>query len=209
MKLRWVTSHFSGNEPLPLLPLLPLAKEQARTLECLLWCLTASYLNYENTNQTDHQWSELRDYSLFMPGGRLARMRGGPRQIQQDSQRREGRSSINLHTKRGEGYLIFYFCFSFKQILSDLLGLTYMVCKPPKGEQFITGSLKLIKKTVTISTKWYVPIVRQQVFLVSFDPWGVPTTAMINNKVKLAVTSFDRITRQYFVLLPTDVCVDF
>ena len=69
-------------------------------------------------------------------------MRGGPRQIQQESQRRgggggggggEGRSSINLHTKRGEGYLTFYFCFSFKQILSELLGLTYMVCKPPKG----------------------------------------------------------------------------
>ena len=32
---------------------------------------------------------------------------------------------------------------------------------------------------------------------------------MINNKVKLAVTSFDRITRQYLLLLPTDVCVDF
>ena len=120
-----------------------------------------------------------------------------------------GLSSINLHTKRGEGYPIFYLCFSFKQILSELSGLTYMVCKPPKGEQFITGSLKLIKKTVTISTKWYVPIVRQEVFLVSFDPWGVPTTAMINNKVKLAVTSFDRIIRQYFLLLPTDVCVDF
>ena len=36
MELRWVISHCSGNEPLPLLPLLPLAKEQARTLECLL-----------------------------------------------------------------------------------------------------------------------------------------------------------------------------
>ena len=90
MELRWVTSHCSGNEPLPLLPLLPLAKEQARTLECLLWCLTASYLNHENTNQTYQQWSELRDYSSFMPGGRLARMRGGPRQIQQDSQRLKG-----------------------------------------------------------------------------------------------------------------------
>ena len=67
------------------------------------------------------------------PGGRLARMRGGPRQIQQDSQRLGGRSSINLNTKRGEGYLTFYFCFSFKQILSELSGLTYMVCKPPKG----------------------------------------------------------------------------
>ena len=136
MELRWVTSHCSGNEPLPLLPLLPLAKEKARTLECLLWYLTVSYLNYENRNQTDHQWSELKDYSLFMPGGGLARMRGGPRQIQQDSLRRGGRgglSSINLHIKRGVGYLIFYFCFSFKQILSELSGLTYMVSKPPKG----------------------------------------------------------------------------
>ena len=51
-------------------------------------------------------------------------MRGGPRQIQ-DSQRREGGggASINLHTMRG-AYLIFYFCFIFKQILSVLSGLT-------------------------------------------------------------------------------------
>ena len=28
-------------------------------------------------------------------------------------------------------------------------------------------------------------------------------------KVKLVVTLFDRITRQYFLLMPTDVCVDF
>ena len=33
-----------------------------------------------------------------------------------------GGSSINLQTKR-EGYLIFYFCFTFKQILSELSGL--------------------------------------------------------------------------------------
>ena len=67
MELRRVASHYSGNEPLQaLLPLLPLAKEQARTLECLLWCLTASYLNYENTNKPDHQWGELRDYSLLI-----------------------------------------------------------------------------------------------------------------------------------------------
>ena len=32
---------------------------------------------------------------------------------------------------------------------------------------------------------------------------------MINNKLKLAVAYFDRITIQYFLLLPTDVCVDF
>ena len=49
-----------------------------------------------------------------------------------------------------------------------------------------------------------------EVFLINFGPWGVPATAMINNKVKLAVTYFDRITRrQYFLLLPRDVCIDF
>ena len=90
MELRWVTSHCSGNEPLPLLPLLPLAKEQARTLEWQLWCLTASYLNYENTNQTDHQWSELRDYS-------------NSRQIQQDSQRLKGGGEVINKSAHKEG----------------------------------------------------------------------------------------------------------
>ena len=53
-------------------------------------------------------------------------------------------------------------------------------------------------------SQYYVQI---EVFLVSFGPWGVPATAMINNKVKVAVTRITR--RQYFFLLARDVCVDF
>ena len=63
-----------------------------------------------------------------MPGGGLARMRGGPRQIQ-DSQRGEGGGVINksAHKEGGWGYPIFYFCFIFKQILSELSGRTVHV----------------------------------------------------------------------------------
>ena len=62
-----------------------------------------------------------------MPGGGLARMRGGPRQIQ-DSQRGGG-GVINksAHKEGGWGYPIFYFCFIFKQILSELSGRTVHV----------------------------------------------------------------------------------
>ena len=35
------------------------------------------------------------------------------------------------------------------------------------------------------------------------------TTVIINDNVRLAVTYFDRITRQDFLLLPRDVSVDF
>ena len=61
-----------------------------------------------------------------MPGGGLARMGGGPRQIQ-DSQK--GVINKSAHKERGEGgggrgYLIFYFCLIFKQILLVLSGLT-------------------------------------------------------------------------------------
>ena len=47
-----------------------------------------------------------------MPGGGLARMRGGPRQIQQDSLRRGGGAVINksAHKERG-GLLDFLFLF--------------------------------------------------------------------------------------------------
>ena len=55
-----------------------------------------------------------------MPGGGLARMGGGTRQIQ-DSQK--GVINKSAH-KKGGGYLIFHFCFIFKQILSVLSGLT-------------------------------------------------------------------------------------
>ena len=57
-----------------------------------------------------------------MPGGGLARMRGGPRQIQ-DSQREGGGEGVinkSAHKEGGWGYPIFYFCFIFKQILSEL-----------------------------------------------------------------------------------------
>ena len=52
--------------------------------------------------------NNIRDHSLFMPGGGLARMRSGPRQIQ-DSQKGGGGSLINLLTKRGgaTSFLIF------------------------------------------------------------------------------------------------------
>ena len=64
----------------------------------------------------------LRDHSLFMPGGGLARMGGGPRRIQ-DSQK--GVINKSAHKEReGGGYLIFYFCFIFIQTLSVLSGLT-------------------------------------------------------------------------------------
>ena len=56
----------------------------------------------------------IRDYSLSMPGGGLARIRGGPRQVQ-DSQR----GVVNKSAHKEGGYLISYFCFIFKQILSE------------------------------------------------------------------------------------------
>ena len=65
--------------------------------------------------------NNIGDHSLFMPGGGLARLRGGPCQIQ-DSQK-GGVINKSAHKGLG-GYLIFYFCFIFKQILSVLLGLT-------------------------------------------------------------------------------------
>ena len=49
-----------------------------------------------------------------MPGGRLARMRGGPRQIQQESQRRGGGGGpvINKSAhKEGGGLFDFLFLF--------------------------------------------------------------------------------------------------
>ena len=55
--------------------------------------------------------NNIRDHSLFIPGGGLARMRSGPRQIQ-DSQKGGGGSSINLRTKRGvlpDFLFLFYF----------------------------------------------------------------------------------------------------
>ena len=61
-----------------------------------------------------------------MPGVGLARMRGGPSQIQ-DSQKGGGGVINKSAHKEGGGmyiYLIFYFCFIFKQMLSVLLGLT-------------------------------------------------------------------------------------
>ena len=65
-----------------------------------------------------------------MPGGGLARTRGGPRQIQ-DSQRGEGGGGVimnkSAHKEGGWGYPIFYFCFIFKQILSELSGRTVHV----------------------------------------------------------------------------------
>ena len=68
-----------------------------------------------------------------MPGGWAGKNEGWAASNSAEQSEEGGLSSINLHTKRGEGYLMFYFCFSFKQILSELSGLTYMVCKPPKG----------------------------------------------------------------------------
>ena len=69
-----------------------------------------------------------------MPGGGLARMRGGPRQIQ-DSQRGGGGggSSINLHTKRGDGATRFFIfvLFSNKYFQSSR-DERYTFCKPPK-----------------------------------------------------------------------------
>ena len=60
-------------------------------------------------------------FSIYAGGG-LARMRGGPRQIQ-DSQK--GVINKSAHKERGGGgHLTFYFCFIFKQILSVLSGLT-------------------------------------------------------------------------------------
>ena len=67
--------------------------------------------------------NNVRDHSLFMPGGGLARMRSGPRQIQ-DSQKGGGGVINKSAHKEGGCYLVFYFCFIFKQILSVLLGLT-------------------------------------------------------------------------------------
>ena len=51
----------------------------------------------------------IRDHLLPMPGGGLARIRGGPRQVQ-DS-RGGGGASINLHTKGGLPDLLFWFYF--------------------------------------------------------------------------------------------------
>ena len=70
--------------------------------------------------------NNIRDHSLFIPGGGLARMRSGPRQIQ-DSQKGGGVINKSAHKEGGAMYiiyLIFYFCLIFKQMLSVLLGLT-------------------------------------------------------------------------------------
>ena len=61
----------------------------------------------------------LSDHLLFMPRGGLSRMGGRPRQCK-DSQR----VVINKSAHKEGGYLIFYFCFLLKQILSVLSGLT-------------------------------------------------------------------------------------
>ena len=57
-----------------------------------------------------------------MPGGGLARMRGGPRQIQDSQRGGGGESSINLHTKRGDGATRFF----------SSRDERYTFCKPPK-----------------------------------------------------------------------------
>ena len=59
-------------------------------------------------------------FSIYAGGG-LARMRDGPRQIQ-DSQK--GVINKSAHKEKGGGCLTFYFCFIFKQILLVLSGLT-------------------------------------------------------------------------------------
>ena len=69
-----------------------------------------------------------------MPGGGLARMRGGPRQIQ-DSQREGGGggSSINLHTKRGDGATRFFiFALFSNKYFQSSRDERYTFCKPPK-----------------------------------------------------------------------------
>ena len=58
-------------------------------------------------------------FIIYARGG-LARMGGGPRQIQ-DSQR--GVINKSAHKEKG-GYLIFYFCFIIKELLLVLSGLT-------------------------------------------------------------------------------------
>ena len=62
-----------------------------------------------------------------MPGGGLARMRGGPRQIQDSHGGGGGGIKKSAHKEGGWGYPIFYFCFIFKQILSELSGRTVHV----------------------------------------------------------------------------------
>ena len=64
--------------------------------------------------------NNIRDHSLFMPGGGLARMRSGPRQIQ-DSQKGGGGALINLCTKRG-GLPHFLFLFYFQTNIFSALG---------------------------------------------------------------------------------------
>ena len=69
-----------------------------------------------------------------MPGGGLARMRGGPRQIQ-DSQRGGGGggSTIKMHPNRGDGATRFFIfvLFSNKYFQSSR-DERYTFCKPPK-----------------------------------------------------------------------------
>ena len=68
-----------------------------------------------------------------MPGGGLARMRGGPRQIQDSQREGGGGSSINLHTKRGDGATRFFiFALFSNKYFQSSRDERYTFCKPPK-----------------------------------------------------------------------------
>ena len=67
--------------------------------------------------------NSIRDHSLFMPGAGLAKMRGGPRQIQ-DSQMGGGGGVIivNKSAHREEGLPDFLFLFYFQTNTFSALG---------------------------------------------------------------------------------------
>ena len=103
-----------------------------------------------------------------MPGGGLARMGGGPRQIQ-DSQKGVINKSAHKERGGGGGYLIFYFCFIFIQTLSVLWGLTVHGLHASWRLTVHNWKFKANKEN---SHKFYemiiyVPIIRPEVFLVS------------------------------------------
>ena len=158
----------------------------------------------------------VRDNSLFMPGGGLARMRGGSRRTQ-DSQRGGGGGHQEICTQRGGStwyFILFYFQSNAFRGLPELAGISGLQASK-KGQQFMAAndmSQYYVQNEIGVVTVQLVPCLPRTVLVPEEFPllqcatarssWqSLPSTELLDSLSDILTYSV------HLLLLPRGVCV--